>query len=344
MELQLPTTPFTFRDAIRADLPRGVLETALKGGHLYRVSRGVYARPVTVEGTAETWERHRKEHLHRLRAALHRFPGAVASHTSAAVVHGLELVIAAGASIDLTVVEGVPQSRLLEGVTIHHTDSTTTAHVVVDGIRTTTVPRTVADVLRTRKAPHSVAMTDRALAAGVVTLPQVTAELDRQVRWRGRPRACEALEFVDPRRESWLESFSFVTLHEQGHPVPLPQISLHDGSFNFIGRVDGLWPRDKAFAEADGREKYFLGADGQASPEPEEAARRRLEQERTRHARLEALGLAGVRWTGREVMADPEVVSIRAERARERGRGMEFRGWVRQGEAFVRLEALYEAA
>ena len=72
--------------------------------------------------------------------------------------------------------------------------------------------------------------------------------------------------------------------------------------------------------------------------------RRRLAQERERHHRLEGLGLVGVRWTGEEIMNRPDAVALKVERARERGRGMPFRGWVRRGDDFVRLESLYAAA
>lgn len=342
MDDRLPTVPFTFQDAVRGPLGRRSLDLALRRGEIYRVSRGVYAPHLGMDCGRETWELHREEHLHRLRAALRRFPGAVASHTSAAVVHGLPLVIAAGTPVELTVVERAPQSRRLADLRIHHTDSTSTPHVRVHGLRTTTIPRTVADVLRTRRAPHSVAMTDHALAAGLVTLHDIRAELDAQKRWRGRPRALEALTLVDPRRESWLESYSLVTLHEHGHPAPLPQISIHDEHFRFVGRVDALWPRDRTFGEADGAGKYFMHPDETPPGEPEETARRRLAEEHVRHSRLESLGLVGVRWTGADIMAHPEAVSLRVERARERGRGMGFRGWVRQGERYVPLESLSE--
>jgi hypothetical protein len=344
MVLQLPATPFTFRDAVEGGVSRRALDTALRDGEIYRAGRGVYASHLALDGAADTWQLHRTEHLHRLRTALLRFPGCVASHTSAAVLHGLELVIAADTPVELTVVDDEPQSRSFPGLKIHHTDSTVTPHVVVDDMRATALPRTVADVLRTRKLPHSVAMTDRAVADGFVTAAEVSAELDAQVRWKGRPRAREALALVDPSRESWLESFSFAALHEQGHPVPLPQMAIHDEHFRFVGRVDGLWPQDRTFAEADGHGKYFLDPDGGTSTEPEATARRRLEEERARHTRLESLGLVGVRWTGSQIMGRPEAVSLAVERARERGRGMQFRGWVRMADRYVRLESLSDAA
>lgn len=344
MDAQLPPTPFTFRDAVGGAMSRRSLAAAVREGRARRVGRGLYAPPLDLDPAAESWELHRLEHLNRLRVALLRFPGCVASHTSAAVAHALELVIAPDTPVELTVVDDEPQSRLLHGVRIHHTDSIATPHVVVEGLRVTTLPRTVADVLRTRKVPHSVAMTDRAIAAGLVTAATVSAELDAQTRWKGRPRAREALGLLDPSRESWLESFSFVTLLQEGHPMPLPQVAIHDEHFRFVGRVDGLWPGDRTFAEADGQAKYSLEPDDGTIIAPEASARRRLEEEHERHARLESLGLVGVRWTSAEIMGRPEAVSLAVERARERGRGMRFRGWVRQGGAFVRLEALRDAA
>lgn len=338
MALDLPRTAFTYRQALSRGLSRAELGQALRAGDVHREARGVYAPTLTLDGTGASWDLLRTDHLHRLHVALQRFPGAVASHTSAAVFHGLEIVIAAGSPVELTVVDRSPKSRRHEGLVIHHADSSETPFVAVETIRTTTLPRTVADVLRTRRPPHAVAMTDRAVARGLVTLDAVREELDRQVRWRGRPQARESLKLVDPVRESWLESYSFVTLHARGHPMPLPQVEVYDEHFAFVGRVDGLWPGQRTFGEADGQGKYFLD-DGSALDD-EGRARSKLYAEAARHRRLEALGLVGVRWTGSEIRTAPDAVVRRVREGMHRGAGMTFRGWVRWRGRFVRLAAL----
>lgn len=338
MTFELPTTPFTYAGALAGGATRTDLLDALHARRIYRSSRGVYAPQPVLAAGAPTWELNREVHLHSLHAALQRFPGAVASHTSAAVAHGLDLVISATSPVELTVVARAPKSRLHDGLIIHHADSTDTPFEVVDGIRATTVSRTLADVLRTRRPPHAVAAVDRAVAAGRTTAHDIRSELDAQVRWKGRPRALDALALVDPVRESWLESYSFVTFHGHGLPVPLPQVEIFDERFRFVGRVDGLWPRTRTFAEADGEDKYFLRGDAVSSSE--RAVREKLLAELARHRRLESLGLVGVRWTGDDILATPDTVVGRVHAARRRAEGMTFRGWVRWAGRFVRLEAL----
>ena len=50
--------------------------------------------------------------------------------------------------------------------------------------------------------------------------------------------------------------------------MPVPQVAIHDEHFRFVGRVDGLWPDDLTFAEADGHGKYFLGLDASTPAAP----------------------------------------------------------------------------
>src|SRR5665811_669563 len=91
-----------------------------------------------------------------------------------------------------------------------------------------------------------------------VSYDEVAAVLDRQSCWPYAENARRALPLVDPRRESWLESYSFVTLHQMGLPMPEPQVSLFDSQRRFVARVDG-WLEDEVVAlESDGKAKYFL--------------------------------------------------------------------------------------
>jgi hypothetical protein len=75
-----------------------------------------------------------------------------------------------------------------------------------------------------------------ALRGGATDLLAVEASLDGMRRWRGRPKANAALRLVDPRRESWLESFSFVVLHGLGIDLPTPQVEVFDEWGQFVAR------------------------------------------------------------------------------------------------------------
>nr|WP_114907650.1 hypothetical protein [Ornithinimicrobium murale] len=305
-------------------------------GALDRVGRGVYRVPATlVDG--KPWEVLRAEHLLRCREAQGLHPGHVISHQSAAVLHGLQLRLHPAMNVHLTSVERAACSRRKPGIELHHADSVTNDTVVLDGLRTTTLARTVADVLRTSRPPNSVALLDAAVREGKVSTNDVRAVLDTQVRWRGRPRARSALEFHDPRRESWLESFSFVALHKLGIPLAEPQVEVLDEGFHFVARIDGLLAG--VFLEADGASKYYLLTE-ELGLTPEESVARVLALQEERHERLVALGLVGVRWTTSEIQQQPERVVQRIWNAVNTSDPREFRGWLRIGGRIFRPRPL----
>ena len=330
----LPPLPERFHlgDAAAAGVPRHTLRRLVRDGAVRVVSRDVYAAPLTL-GDGEPWQLVRQEHLERCRDWLARRPGHVASHQTAAIVHGLDLSVHPAMDVHLTSVERCPRSRRAPGLQLHHADSVRNETAEVDGLRVTTVARTVADVLRSAQPASGVAMLDQAVRAGQVTEAQVRLVLDTQHRWRGRPRALEALALLDPRRESWLESYSFVRLHQLGLPLPRPQVDVLDDGFHLVGRVDGLL--GTVFLEADGAGKYLLAAHDRGLTE-EESRRQTLDAQRVRHAALERLGLTGVRWTVSEIRHSPELVMARVRQALRSAHGATVTGWVRDGSRVVR--------
>ena len=315
---------FTLAEARARGLDRAQLQRLVEAGDLRHPRRGWYVTtPPQVEG--EQWERTVEDHRERVAFELHRRPGHVASHSSAAVLHGLAVVLSPQSPVELTAVDRFPSSRREDGLVLHHTDSTVIRRVDAGGLPATDRDRTVADCLRTRKLPHGVALLDDALRRQLTTVPRVRAVLDGQVRWKGRPRALAALDLADPRRESWLESYSFLALHLLGCAIPLPQVSVLDERGELVGRVDGLLADRGVFLEADGLGKYFLDADPTVEGYAEAVAAV-VEAERSRHEALERLGLVGVRWTGDEVMKVPEAVAQRVIDSRAPSWPTSFRG------------------
>jgi len=114
-------------------------------GRLVAIRRGVYALPG--EGRDGT-----PGHALQVAAVLAGcdFP-AVASHRSAALIHGLDLIgTQQAAAVMVTRAPGARGSRSLRrGVTLH-TAALPAGHVVIrNGLRSTSVARTVVDVART---------------------------------------------------------------------------------------------------------------------------------------------------------------------------------------------------
>ena len=303
--------PFSRAEAEAAGLGRRALDEALRLGRVRRLRQGWYAvsRPEPAFPGDERWQHVVREHLDRVGQHLRRLPGHVASHTSAALIHGFAVLVSPDAPIELTAVERVPRSRREKGVVIHHCDSTDTPVEVVDGLRVTTALRTIADTARSRTLPHGTALVDDALRTGRATERQLLDILGQQKRWVGRPRALVAVALSDIRRESWLESYSDVRLHELGVPLPLPQATIYDEWRQPVARVDGLDPEHGIVREADGLGKYFLDAD--ESVTPEQSALHRLSAEEGRGCRLTSMGLRLVRWTSDQIRHDSERVASR---------------------------------
>lgn len=329
---------FRWAQAHDAGVSQRELRRARALGLVRRPAYGVYARSRPL-AEGQPWQLVRDEHLARCADLLMRFPGHAASHMTAAVIHGLDPMLHPAQDVHLTSVDRVPRSRRVDGAQLHHADSIANDTIVVHGLRVTTVARTLADVLRTARPPHSVAVLDIAVRAGHVTAAEVAAVLDRQVRWRGRPRARAALTQHDARRESWLESYSFVTLHQRGIPLPLAQVDVLDEGFHFVGRVDGLLAATATVLEADGAEKYLLAArDGAVDEQSSIELTTRAQQ--ARHGRLVGLGLTVARWTTDEIMHADEVVAARVRTAMRGGDPRRFTGWLRYGGGHVRIGEL----
>lgn len=312
-------------EALDTGLSNHRLRRLIETGALTRVARGVYTTHRDF-APAEPHELLRQEHLRRAREQAVVHPGHLVSHQSAAAVHGLDLQLHPAMDLHLTSVERADRSRRGAGNQFHHADSIENDWVVVDGLRVTTISRTISDVLRTSSMPHSVAMLDGAVRSGRVSAIEVARTLGGQKKWRGRPRARGAFDLHDPRRETWLESFSFVTISERGAPMPLPQVDVLDEGFHFVARVDGVI--GATFLEADGADKYLIRARELGIPVADSIAQTKAAQQ-IRHDRLLALGMTGVRWTPTEIHRDADGVTRRVIEAVEAARSHAFRGYLR---------------
>jgi hypothetical protein len=187
----------------------------------------------------------------------------------------------------------------------------------------TSVERTVADCLRSLPGTSSVPIADAAVHRGLTSLDRIRDYLEVQRRWVGMPRARLALALADGRRESWLESFSFVRLGQLGVELPEPQVEVYDDWDLLVGRVDGMWREDATVAEIDGRSKYLISGSG------ERAVADVLLAEKAREDRLRDLGLEVVRWGLDDLRRHPHQLVARIHAARARGSRTRFRGRVR---------------
>lgn len=281
--------PFLAREARAAGLTSTSIAGAMRRKQIIPVAPSVYA-------VREGWVELTPPQLHSRmsRAAAASVAGAVVSHQSAALLHGLPHPLGPLGPVSLTIPDSSKTAgrddwrRLLDG-------ELPGAHVThAEGVRVTTVDRTVVDAFRQLRPRDALAIADGALRAGLTSLQELRQMRAFQTRWPGVRKVDVGLAMVDSRRESWLESASVATAYHQGFSVPMSQVWIHDLDGRPLGRVDFLWSRVGVIGEADGRGKY-LGTYSTMDWDPEAAVATML-AERDRERELEAVGFAVARW------------------------------------------------
>lgn len=333
-----PSLPIVFsrEDALAAGMSRHQIAQRVRTGSWRALRRAFYIEERRYAGLSV-----REQHTAAVVATLMASPQAVvASHLSAAVAYGWVLPLAGAGPVTVTNGDLDAPTRHGPNLTVQVASlpaaDVRSASIGLAGTRSqvalTSRARTVADTLRHLPNADGVALADSAVRGATVTYGEIAAVLDRQSCWPYAENARRALPLVDPRRESWLESYSFVRLHQMGLAMPEPQVSLFDAQGRFVARVDG-WLEDEAVAlESDGQAKYFLdqqplSADVDlAAQEVLDRARRRVLKEKERGDRIADLGAELARWGTREIVRSPRQVLARIARAQRRGEAARFGG------------------
>ncbi len=225
---------------------------------------------------------------------------AVASHHSAALVHGINLLDAPTDMVTLTRPPAKRTSRLRAEGIVFHTADLPASHVTSRyGLLVTTVPRTVIDLARTSPFREAVVVADSALQADLTTKPDLVTVAGVCHRWPGIQQARRVIDFSDERAESVLESCARVAFAEAGLEPPELQVTIHGPNWSY--RVDLCWPEHRVIAEADGLAKYNTRKD--------------LAQQFERDRLLRDLGYQVIHFTWRELMYTPEIVTGRIRSA-----------------------------
>lgn len=144
-----------------------------------RLASGIWIR--VADGAYRLVRRDSK--LDLVRAAVAVLPGAVASHESAAAVHGIDLV---DRDIVAVTVDASTTHRF-DGVVVHRCrDLGQADRTTVNGLAATTVGRTVVDLSATLSPRHVEAVIDNAVAGGLVRW-EVVEEIVSRIGRRGKP-------------------------------------------------------------------------------------------------------------------------------------------------------------
>jgi len=292
--MPVPVGPRPLPDVVLSrDLGDNASRQAAAHG-LVRVLHGAYVAPLA---NANKWQA--AEHLARARVAavFHRLTnGAVFSHESAALIHGLWLVTA-----PMTVHVTQQHKPSTRTPTLHRHAGTLMPEDVVEvhGIRVTSVERTVADLAKTLHPRDALILADSALrllvdpnrdqlSAVRRTTEVVRARLMEKVETgaqHGRRQARVIVAYADPLPESPYESIVRWIALSRGLPRPELQRRFDirgntyytDMYWLFELTVDDRPFRLCLIAEYDGEQKYLGGV---SADDPEAAAQAVLEEKR----------------------------------------------------------------
>jgi predicted transcriptional regulator of viral defense system len=264
----------------------------VRAGRLTPLRRGVY-----VEG--ELPDDVLARHVLQIAAAIGELAaGAVVSHVSAAVLHGLRIW-----AVPLDRVHATRSRRNggRRGALVHvHTAPLDPGEVVtIGGLPVTSLARTLADLARTVPFEQAVVMADSAMfheRQDRIDRADLLEALERAPRWPGSPAARRAIAFSDGLSESVGESRSRVAIAAAGLPPPVLQWEVRAaGTGVLVGRVDVGWPDLGTVGEFDGLVKY--GRTLRPGQDPVEV----LVAEKLREDALRAEDLGVVRWIWRDL-------------------------------------------
>ncbi|NWJ72774.1 hypothetical protein HX744_20020 [Pseudonocardia sp. ICBG1122] len=209
------------------------VRAAIRAGRLTRVRPGVYVEPDD-PSQPDTDARHRR----LVEATLPLLaPGAVLSHATAVVMHGLPSWGIALRRMHVT--RDLPAGgRAGRHVHLHAAPLPAGDVVTVGTTPVTAVARTVVDVARSCSFESAVTVADAALLRGYVTVDELAAAVGAAALRRGVARARAVLAVADGRADGPGESRSRVRMRRAGLPAPELQHVVRDARGRHVGRVD----------------------------------------------------------------------------------------------------------
>lgn len=289
-----------------AGLSEKRIKLLVASGELVRVCRGCY---VAKETLAEAKGDPRLDHAVKAGAVVlsSRRRDCVASHHSAARVHGIEMLHPPEAGVvTVTVESGRLTGRHGNADVVRHAAGLPGHHVTkFRGLPLTTVARTVVDIARVSTFMQGVVAADSALHKDPAQKFAMCAVVEECGRWPGIEMARRVVEFADWVPESVMESCARVVFYEHGLPPPEFQIPILGMNGRVVAKADFCWPQFGAIAEADGIEKYTKRGDFKAHHQ--------------RDSRIREVGWEVAHFLWDELFAVPADVVARVRFAFDRG-------------------------
>jgi very-short-patch-repair endonuclease len=249
---------FNRADVLAAGYSDAELRLRLDKGQWSRLGHDAFVEPGGWSTEELPWDRMRRLHLLAVRAVSHRLDGAVVSHQSAAVVHGLPTW-----GLDLRrvhVSRSTGRVRSNPSLSVHRSPIDPDELTEVDGLHVTTVERAITETACCTSYEVGVVLADAALHDRLSAPERLVAAADRHRHWAGSAAARAATRFANGLSESVGESRLRVLMDNHQLPEPELQREIRDDNGRLIGRVDFLLDQ-VLIVEFDGAQKYGDDAD-----------------------------------------------------------------------------------
>lgn len=243
------------KDLITVGYTDRALAALVKGGVLAKPRRGAYADGPTYRALDEPGR-----HVVRTRAVMRQAnTEVVASHVSAAVIHGAPTWNMDLSRIHLTR-DDAQAGRAEAGVHQHRGRLLPGDVVARNGIRLTSATRTVLDLTTVTNVETGLVFANYALNEGITTLAELRARYDAadgpMQHWPGSLTTGLVLRLARAEIESVGESRTWHLLYRGSVPMPVPQYVVRGADGEVAARLDFAWPEYGVWLEFDGRMKY----------------------------------------------------------------------------------------
>lgn len=275
---------------------------ALRAAILRRVRHGTYVMASTWAAMSAT-----ERHCVVARSVLDKLgPGVVASHQTAAALHGYDLYDVDLQTVHVTRLDG-RSGRREAGVVYHHGLILPEDDVrEVDGLMLVQPMRAVFESASQLSLESGMVLASSALRAEEFTREELLEVGRRFDHWLGTRRARLAIRLADGRLETVGEVRSLHMMWRHGIPHPELQHVVTSIDGRFIARTDFAWTAARHTGEFDGLVKY-----GRFNPFTNDPGRAiTAEKVREDAVRDQGLGMSRWVWAGLDPQVQPATASM----------------------------------
>ncbi|NRQ51159.1 type IV toxin-antitoxin system AbiEi family antitoxin domain-containing protein [Aeromicrobium stalagmiti] len=258
---------------------------AVRAGVLLRVRHGTYVVKAVWDLLSDS-----QRHATLTRSLLDKLgPNVVATHQSAAALHGFDLFGNDLGLIHVTRLDG-HRGRREAGVVFHEGRLEDEQIVDVEGRQVVAPARAVFETCTLAGTEGGMVVATSAMRSGTVSREQLDEEARAFDHWPGTRVARLAIRLADPRLETVGEVRSLHLMWRHGIPHPELQWTVTADDGTVIARTDFAWVEARHTGEFDGMAKY-----GRLNPYVTDPGRT-IEKEKVREDAVRGQLLGMTRW------------------------------------------------